>query len=188
MQEYALGVSVQSLLGGDMIKTKPIRFLLLVPFLAVALLIIGFQSSQLVAETQLPKDQNARLPVEELSIVTSSGTHRFTAEIADTAQLRAIGLMFRESMLPTHGMLFDFGETAPIAMWMKNTILSLDMVFIKPDGTVLRVAKETKPYSLDIIPSGGPISHVLEVNAGIADKIDLKAGDQIKHRFFEAKE
>ena len=188
MQVAINSVSAQSLLGGDMIKTKPFRFLIAVPFLAITLLFFVLQNSQPVAETQLPKDPNARLPVEELSVVTSSGTHRFSAEIADTAELRAIGLMFRKSMLPTHGMLFDFGKSSPIAMWMKNTIISLDMVFIKPDGTVLRVAKKTKPYSLDIIPSGGSVSHVLEVNAGIADKIGLKAGDQIKHRFFEAKE
>ena len=93
--------------------------------------------------------------------------------------------MFREKMLPTHGMLFDFQKTEAIAMWMKNTPLSLDMVFIKPDGTIARIERNTKPFSTDTILSEEPVSHVLELNAGITLQIGLKAGDRIMHRFFE---
>jgi len=137
------------------------------------------------ATQPLPKDQNAVLPVEEIVLVSSSGEFRFSAEIADTADRRRTGLMFREEMLPTHGMLFDFEDNGLVAMWMKNTPLSLDMVFVRPDGTIARIARKTTPFSTDVISSGEPVSHVLELNAGITLQIGLKIGDRIKHRFFE---
>lgn len=121
---------------------------------------------------------------EPLAIETSAGEFSFFVEIADTSEKRSQGLMFREVMKPDHGMLFDFMETRPVAMWMANTILSLDMVFINPDGTVRRIERNTKPFSRDIITSGGPISHVLELNAGTALQINLKEGDRVFHRFF----
>lgn len=130
-------------------------------------------------------DTAAVFPVEALEIVTSNGSFQFSVEIADESAERSRGLMFRETMLPTHGMLFDFGEIAPIMMWMKNTPLSLDMLFIKEDGTIARIAANTKPFSTAIISSGEPVSHVLELNAGIAKQIGAKPGDRIMHAFFE---
>lgn len=129
-------------------------------------------------------DPAAVFPVETLEIITSSGSFKFSVEIADDSDERSRGLMFRETMLPTHGMLFDFGETAPIMMWMKNTPLSLDMLFIKEDGTIARIASNTKPFSTSIISSGEPVSHVLELNAGITKQIGLKPGDRVIHAFF----
>lgn len=137
------------------------------------------------AQQPLAKDPNAVLPVEEIVLVSSAGEFRFSAEIADTAERRKTGLMFREEMLPTHSMLFDFEGNGTIAMWMKNTPLPLDMVFIRPDGSIARIERKTTPFSTDVISSGGPVSHVLELNAGITLQIGLKAGDRIKHRFFE---
>ena len=134
---------------------------------------------------QQKPDPAAVFPVEALEIVTSNGSFQFSVEIADESEERSRGLMFRETMLPTHGMLFDFGETAPIMMWMKNTPLSLDMVFIKEDGTIARIADNTKPFSTAIISSGEPVSHVLELNAGIAKQIGAKPGDRVMHAFFE---
>ena len=81
-------------------------------------------------------------------------------------------------------MLFDFGATGPIAMWMQNTVLPLDMIFIEPDGKVLRIEHNTTPFSREVISSGGPVSHVLEVNAGVAKQIGLKVGDRILHPDF----
>ncbi|MEL7429709.1 MAG: DUF192 domain-containing protein [Pseudomonadota bacterium] len=121
---------------------------------------------------------------EPLTIETSAGAFSFLVEIADTTEKRSQGLMFREVMRHDHGMLFDFKETRPVAMWMANTILPLDMVFINPDGTVRRIERNTKPFSRDIVTSGGPVSHVLELNAGTALQINLKEGDRIFHRFF----
>lgn len=134
---------------------------------------------------QPKQDPDAVFPVESLEIVTSTGSFQFSVEIADDSEERSRGLMFRETMLPTHGMLFDFGETAPIMMWMKNTPLSLDMLFIKEDGTIARIATNTKPFSTAIISSGEPVSHVLELNAGLAKQIGAKPGDRIMHAFFE---
>lgn len=134
---------------------------------------------------QTKPDPAAVFPVEALEIVTSNGAFKFSVEIADESEERSRGLMFRETMLPTHGMLFDFGETAPIMMWMKNTPLSLDMLFIKADGTIARIASNTEPFSTSIISSGEPVSHVLELNAGMAKQIGAKPGDRIIHAFFE---
>jgi len=133
---------------------------------------------------QPKSDPSAQFPVEALEIVTSNGTFEFSVEIADDSKERSQGLMFRETMLPTHGMLFDFGKTSPIMMWMKNTPLSLDMLFINEDGKIVRVASNTEPFSTKIISSGEPVSHVLELNAGIAKQIGVKPGDKIIHAFF----
>lgn len=138
-----------------------------------------------VSFAQPKHDPAAVFPVEALEIVTSNGSFRFSVEIADESEERSRGLMFRETMLPTHGMLFDFGETAPIMMWMKNTPLSLDMLFIKEDGTIARIADNTTPFSTAIISSGEPVSHVLELNAGIAKQIGAKPGDRVLHAFFK---
>ena len=124
------------------------------------------------------------LPFEALAIETRAGRFRFTVEIADTAAERQTGLMNRKTMALTHGMLFDFERTRVIEMWMKNTFIPLDMVFIDPDGQVVRVEHNTTPHSLRIISSVRPASHVLELNAGIAKQIGLKAGDSVHHRLF----
>ena len=130
-------------------------------------------------------DPNAVFPVETLTLITKNGDFEFTVEIADDDKERSQGLMLRETMLPTHGMLFDFGRNADVFMWMENTPLSLDMVFIKPDGSIARIARKTTPFSRDIISSGEPVSHVLELNAGIATQIGLKAGDKVIHTDFD---
>lgn len=132
----------------------------------------------------LPKDPFVEFPVDEISIETASGTFRFSVEIADDDAERSKGLMLRRKMLPTHGMLFDFRQVAPVAMWMKNTYLPLDMIFVRPDGTVARIARKTEPLSTEIISSYVPVSHVLELNAGMAAQIGLKKGDVIRHSSF----
>ena len=126
----------------------------------LASLVFLLSSAFAFAQKPLPGDPNAVLPVEEVVLVSSAGEFRFSAEIADTAAKRRTGLMFREEMLPTHGMLFDFEGNGTIAMWMKNTPLSLDMVFIKPDGTIARIARKTTPFSTDVISSGEAVSHL----------------------------
>ena len=128
--------------------------------------------------------QEVLMPLEELVIETGLGTFTFKIEVADEEQERTIGLMFRTEMPINHGMLFDFGATGPIAMWMQNTVLPLDMIFIEPDGKVLRIEHNTTPFSREVISSGGPVSHVLEVNAGVAKQIGLKVGDRILHPDF----
>lgn len=119
-----------------------------------------------------------------LTIVTTKGPHVFTVEIADDDAKRARGLMCRTSMAPDAGMIFDYGAERAVSMWMKNTILSLDMVFIRADGTVFSIARSAVPYSEEFIRSGGPVQAVLELNAGMADRIGLKPGDVVRHAMF----
>jgi uncharacterized membrane protein (UPF0127 family) len=114
-----------------------------------------------------------------LVIATGTGEHAFTIEIADDAGEQAKGLMFREEMAANHGMLFDFGEARPVTMWMKNTPMSLDMVWIREDGTVAGVSERTTPFSEDVIPSPEPVPYVLEIRAGVARMIGLKPGDRV---------
>jgi len=151
--------------------------------LLVVVFLVAQAQTQPFAREPVP-DSKAVLPVEILEVQTASGNFAFSVEIADDAQERSRGLMFRETMAPTHGMLFDFKTVAVVTMWMENTPLSLDMIFIRPDGSVARIATDTTPLSRDIISSLEPVSHVLELNAGITRQIGLKAGDKIAHRFF----
>jgi uncharacterized membrane protein (UPF0127 family) len=81
-------------------------------------------------------------------------------------------------------MLFDFGTTEPVAMWMQNTFISLDMLFIRADGRIARIAARTEPLSTRTIPSGEPVLSVLEINGGVAEKLGIKAGDMVEHTLF----
>lgn len=119
-----------------------------------------------------------------LVVETDSGAHPFTVELAISPDERGRGLMFRQSMDSDAGMLFDFGVDDVVTMWMKNTYISLDMVFIEADGTVYRIARDTTPFSTEIVSSKGPVRAVLELNAGTADSIGLKRGDVVRHTMF----
>ena len=123
-------------------------------------------------------------PIDIVIVHTDKGKFVFKTEVAATPQHRTRGLMFRQRLPKDHGMLFYYGEPRPVAMWMKNTRISLDMVFISADGRVTNIVKTTKPMSLDTIPSKGPVVGVLEVVAGTADRIGLKPGDKIVHPLF----
>jgi hypothetical protein len=140
----------------------------------------GIFVSQAFAQAQ----PQAETPVEPLTITTASGPHVFSAEVMRTDEQRARGLMFRRYMPADRGMLFDFKEEQPVMMWMKNTYLPLDMVFIARNGTVINVAENTEPMSERTIPSAGPAYAVLEVNAGTAKRIGLKRGDKVSHALF----
>ncbi|WP_092041363.1 DUF192 domain-containing protein [Methylobacterium pseudosasicola] len=124
---------------------------------------------------------------EPLTIVTKAGAKRFDVEVMRDDAGRSRGLMFRRHMAADHGMLFDFERTEPVTMWMKNTYLPLDMVFIRPDGVVSRIAADTEPLSTAIIASGSPVSAVLELNAGTAAKLGIQAGDKVEHPLFKAR-
>ncbi|WP_132254507.1 DUF192 domain-containing protein [Methylobacterium segetis] len=121
---------------------------------------------------------------EPLTIVTRTGAHAFDVEVMRDDASRARGLMFRRSMAPKHGMLFDFERSLPVNMWMKNTYLPLDMVFIRADGTIVRIEAETEPLSTRVIASGEPVLSVLELNAGVAAKLGIRAGDRVEHPLF----
>ncbi|MBC8038884.1 MAG: DUF192 domain-containing protein [Rhizobiales bacterium] len=126
--------------------------------------------------------------IEPLTVVTEEGAILFTVEIADTEALRQRGLMFRHRVPEDRGMLFDYGEARQVALWMKNTYVALDMVFIRADGTVAYVAENTVPRSLDAIGVIEPVRGVLEVAGGTAKRIGLRAGDKVYHRIFKTAE
>ena len=126
-------------------------------------------------------------PTEPLSIVGRDGRHIFAVEVMRNDADRARGLMYRRAMAPDHGMLFDFQASAPVAMWMKNTYLPLDMLFIRADGSIAKIAADTEPLSTKVIPSNEPVLSVLELNAGTAARLKLHAGDRVEHPMFGAK-
>ena len=128
----------------------------------------------------------AQQALENLAVVTQGGQRQaFQVEVARNDADRAQGLMYRRSMPANHGMLFDFGRVQPVSMWMQNTYLPLDMLFIRPDGTIARIAANTEPLSTRTIPSGEPVLAVLELNAGTAAKLGIKAGDRVEHSLFK---
>jgi len=126
-----------------------------------------------------------RLPTEPLTIVTRDGKrHEFTVEMALTPEQQQIGLMFRPEVKPNEGMLFDWGQPRESAMWMRNTITSLDMIFIAADGRIHRIAERTVPLSLATVESRGPVRATLELAAGTAERLNLRVGDQVIQRIF----
>lgn len=122
----------------------------------------------------------ADMPLGKITLTTATGDHVFTVERAETQAHQSRGLMHRRHMKADHGMLFTWPSERDASMWMSNTILPLDMVFIKKDGRVHRVQENTVPFSETIISAGAPVLRVLELNAGTAQKIGLKPGDRIK--------
>ncbi|MGB8275043.1 MAG: DUF192 domain-containing protein [Alphaproteobacteria bacterium] len=121
---------------------------------------------------------------ESLVLETETGAHPLTVEIAETAPQLERGLMFRRALADESGMLFLYERDDFIMMWMKNTYLSLDMLFIDRHGRVVRVAERTTPLSRDLIPSLVPIRAVLEVKAGTAKRLGVKAGSIVRYRAF----
>jgi uncharacterized membrane protein (UPF0127 family) len=122
-----------------------------------------------------------------LEIVTKNGVHVFTVEVARTDEERQRGLMFRKELAEGKGMLFDFKPDQDVAMWMRNTYIPLDMLFINGDGTIRRIAENTEPLSEKTIASGGPVRGVLEVIGGTARKLGIAPGDKVAHPLFSGR-
>jgi uncharacterized membrane protein (UPF0127 family) len=121
---------------------------------------------------------------QPLEIATKSGVQVFSVEMATTEEEKQNGLMHRKELPDGKGMLFDFSPEQQISMWMKNTYISLDMIFIRADGRILRIAENTEPLSTKIISSGGLAKGVLEVIAGTAQKYGIQPGDRVAHPLF----
>ena len=121
---------------------------------------------------------------DTIEIVTRTGVHAFSVELATNATERAVGLMNRKELPEGRGMLFDFHDDQPVQFWMHNTYIPLDMIFIAGDGRVVRVAENAKPMSDDLIPSGRPVRAVLEVIGGTASKFGIAPGDRVTGAFF----
>ena len=126
--------------------------------------------------------------LEPITIATDTAATLMTAEIADTPELRERGMMFRHIMPPNQAMLFDFGEPRPVAMWMKNTYMSLDMLFVREDGSIAAVAENTVPKSLDTISVQEPVKGVVELAAGTVKRLGIHRDDKVFNRIFKTKE
>jgi uncharacterized membrane protein (UPF0127 family) len=124
------------------------------------------------------------LPKAVIVVDTPSGPVRIDVDIANTEESRRLGLMYRTKMGANEGMLFDFGKEQYVSFWMKNTVLPLDMVFIKSDGTVSTIAENAVPYSLDPVPSSEPVQAVLELNAGRARALGIASGKKVHAKIF----
>ena len=127
----------------------------------------------------------AKMRRDTLTLKTANAEHIIDIEIAETMEEKSLGLMFRTSVPDNTGMLFPYGDPQEITMWMRNTYVSLDMVFIRADGVVHRVASRTEPLSEKIVGSEGHVSAVLELGAGAAERLGLKPGDLVRHKIFK---
>jgi uncharacterized protein len=145
--------------------------------LAFAVLLVGVS---VVASS--PEASSAEQQI--LEIASKTGVHVFSVELAVTDEERSRGLMFRRSVPESYGMLFDFKRDQEVTMWMRNTYVSLDMIFIQSDGRIRRIAENTETESDKIIPSGGQVRAVLEVAAGTARKLGIEAGDRVATPIF----
>ena len=139
----------------------------------------------------LPKPARAQdgpqppLRKERISIITLRGkTHNFNVEMAIDPREQSIGLMFRPSVPPDGGMLFDWGRPRVSQMWMRNTIASLDMIFIGQDGRIRTIVERTVPHSLAIVDSKVPVRATLEVAAGTCQRLEISVGDRVAHTMF----
>ena len=139
----------------------------------------------LMGAVQPSPSHAATLRQEPLEVTTAKGTTKFMVEIADTEETRNHGLMFRKSLAPDKGMLFDFKTPREAAFWMRNTLISLDIIFITEDGRILTIARNAVPHSEVPIPSGGVIRGVLELAGGRAAQLGIYPGDRVKHRIFK---
>ncbi len=155
------------------------------PRSAVSLLVLFLALLQPVAAPGLAAQLSK---IEPVTVATDGDAHMFTVEIADTDELRARGLMFRQRLPEDRGMLFDFGSPRPVSMWMKNTYIPLDMLFIREDGTIAYIAENTVPKSLDTVGVSEPVLAVLELAGGTSKKLGIRAGDMVYHRLFKTGE
>jgi uncharacterized protein len=126
--------------------------------------------------------------IEPIVISTAKASTMLMAEIADTDELRNRGLMFRHILPADHAMLFDFVKPRPAAMWMKNTYMSLDMLFVREDGSIAAIAENTVPKSLDTISVQEPVQSVIELAAGTVKRLNIHQNDVVFHRIFKTKE
>jgi hypothetical protein len=126
-----------------------------------------------------------KLPMERLVIASRNGRrHEFNVEMAVNPDHQTIGLMFRTEVPPNEGMLFDWGTARESSMWMRNTLVPLDMLFIAADGRIHRIAERTTPHSLAPIDSRGPVRATLELQGGLTERLDIRVGDRALHRIF----
>jgi uncharacterized protein len=150
------------------------RRTLLLLFAAAAANLLAFSGA---AELQ-------RFATSELTIVSATGSHRFTVEVAETPAQMEQGLMFRRTLAPDAGMLFDYKQPTMAAMWMRNTLIPLDMLFVDAQGRIVNIRQRAVPQSLDVIAATAPVRAVIELNGGTAARLGIAPGDRVQHPIF----
>ncbi len=139
------------------------------------------------AQRPEPTQPQPPLPIEKLVIAGKDGqSHTFNVEMALTPEQQEVGEMFRTAVPKDSGMLFVWSATQVSQMWMKNTLVPLDMVFINPDGTIRAIAENTVPKSLATVDSRGPVLATLELAGGVTAKLNIRVGDTVQFRLFGA--
>jgi len=120
----------------------------------------------------------------ELTIISATGRHRFQIEVAETPAQMVQGLMFRRSLAPDAGMLFDYKHPTTATMWMHNTLIPLDMLFVDARGKIVNIQQRAVPQSDDVITAAAPVRAVIELNGGTAERLGIAPGDQVLHPIF----
>ncbi len=155
---------------------------------AALLCALLFWSASVVAENKDAQQLDRSFPRSTLQIATPDGQlHKFNIWVADNDPRRMRGLMFVEHLADDDGMLFIYPQQQPVGIWMKNTPLSLDILFVRADGRVHRIAENAKPQTTDTIPSNGNVLAVIEFKAGTAARLKIKPGAQVIHPAFSLK-
>jgi len=147
------------------------RWLLLLPLLVAV--------PSVVAHAQLAQFQTSTLTID-----TATGPHKFTIELATTPEQMAQGLMFRQSLAPDAGMLFDYQRPSMATMWMKNTLIPLDMLFVDAKGNIVNIHERAVPQSLETIAAAAPVRAVIELNGGTAARLGIRPGDRVIYPIF----
>ncbi len=148
--------------------------LVLLPFLAAVAACQPSASQGVALERSAAGLEQVPLTIE------SRGTrHAFIVEVARSPEEQTMGLMNRQSLAPDRGMIFPYDPPRPASFWMKNTLIPLDMIFVRPDGTIGSIAANTVPLSLEPVPSGEPVAAVLEIAGGRSAELGISAGDKV---------
>jgi uncharacterized protein len=126
----------------------------------------------------------AAMKTDTLVVVTAAGERTITVELAQSPDEMALGLMYRTSLAEGQGMLFPSPAEREVSMWMRNTYIPLDMIFIRANGMIHRIETMTEPLSEAIVSSNGPVLAVLELAGGGAARLGIKPGDQVRHPIF----
>ena len=138
-----------------------------------------FLALLLLVPAHAARAQLQQFPTAPLTIVTASGPHKFTVEVATTPAQMEQGLMFRRSLAPDAGMLFDYGQPSPAMMWMKNTLIPLDMLFVDAQGRIVNIHERAVPGSLATIAAAAPVRATIELNGGTAARLGIRPGDKV---------
>ena len=152
--------------------------------IATGIACLVFLAATAQAQQSVGDAPQAQLPRTPLTVDTRQGPVHFTVELAATPESQARGLMFRTSLRADAGMLFDFHRPEMVDFWMKNTILPLDIIFIRTNGTISTIHARAKPYSQALISSAEPIRAVLEINGGRSQALGIEPGDLVRHKIF----